>query len=203
MHTTFKVAINYAVDEEVIFKNRFNSIKVEQNERTDNYLTPEELEILLSAAKEHGNSTQYMFILLLAYSGMRKGEALGLHWKNVDFENNTITIEHTRDNEGIRTPKTKNSYRTIDIDRKVMQQLKVYFIECKELKLSYGHKLNKDNDLVFIAPGHIDGIYTTYIDKFLNKLYNILYKNNINFNKIFACFCFKPWFKTYTCDNFD
>ena len=31
-------------------------------------------------------------ILLLIDSGMRRGEACGLQWKNVDFENNTVTI---------------------------------------------------------------------------------------------------------------
>lgn len=184
LHTTFKMAINYAVNEEIIFKNRFVNIKIKQDERIDNFLSPEELQILLNEAKRYGNPTEYTFILLLAYSGIRRGEALGLFWKNVDFENNTITIEHTRDYQGIRSPKTKNSYRTIDIDEKVMVQLKKYYKECKKIKLANGTVLDENKDLVFITPNYIDGIYPTYIDKFLNKLYNILYSKDIKIKKI-------------------
>lgn len=61
--------------------------------------------------------------MTIAYTGMRKGEALGLQWRNINFSNKTITIERHRDNNGVDSTKTKNSERTIRIDDIVLQHL--------------------------------------------------------------------------------
>lgn len=70
---------------------------------------------------------------LFAYTGMRKGEALGLRWANVDFEARLI---HIRDNATypngannaiIGTPKTKSSVRSLSITpplMKILSQIK-------------------------------------------------------------------------------
>ena len=69
---------------------------------------------------------------------MRKGEICGLQWRNIDFKNNIITIERTRDDIGTRTPKTKNSYRRILVDNLVIDQLKKYQVRCKQILLKHG-----------------------------------------------------------------
>lgn len=61
--------------------------------------------------------------MTIAYTGMRKGEALGLQWRNINFSNKTITIERHRDNNGVDSTITKNSERTIRIDDIVLQHL--------------------------------------------------------------------------------
>lgn len=70
------------------------------------------------------NITNYTFLIVLAYTGLRKGEGLGLCWKDIDMKNLTLTVERTRDNKGVRPPKTENSYRTIDLDESIISQLK-------------------------------------------------------------------------------
>ncbi|WP_370456038.1 site-specific integrase [Sporosarcina sp. ANT_H38] len=75
---------------------------------------------------------------------------MGIQWKNIDFENNTITIERTRDNLGVRSPKTKNSYRTISIDEMVLNQLESYKKWCKKTLFAYGKKIT-DDSFVFIT----------------------------------------------------
>lgn len=149
-HRLFKVAINAAVDSEIIPRNRFNKITVEQNDSLKNFLTAEELNIFLTAAKKLENTTNFTLILTLAYTGLRKGEALGLKWNNINFKDKTLTVERTRDNKGVRSPKTKRSYRTILIDKMLVNQLKVYLNWCKETKLSFGQHL-KDDDFIFIS----------------------------------------------------
>jgi integrase len=150
-HRLFKVAVNAAVDSEIIPRNRFTKIIIQGSEEVDdNFLTAEELRAFLTAAKQLENITNYTIILLLAYTGLRKGEALGLSWNNVDFEKKTITVERTRDKYGARTPKTRNSYRTVIIDDKLIQQLKLYRTWCKQTMLSFG-KLLSDNDFIFIS----------------------------------------------------
>jgi integrase len=149
-HRLFKVAVNAAVDNEMIPRNRFNKITIPGEKVDDNFLTPEELKLFLAASKEIDNITNYSMILLLAYTGVRKGEALGLKWKNVDVDKKTITVERTRDKNGARPPKTKNSYRSILIDDLLIHQLKLYRTWCKQTMLSFGKRLS-DDDFIFIS----------------------------------------------------
>ncbi|HDR4903672.1 TPA: tyrosine-type recombinase/integrase [Bacillus cereus] len=150
-HRLFKIAINAAVDDELIPRNRFNKITIPNEEKTvENFFTAEELNEFIAAAKKYENITNYSIILLLSFTGLRKGEALGLQWKNINFENKTLTVERTRDNKGTRTPKTKNSFRTILIDDTLINQLKVYKTWCKKTKLSFGLHLH-DDDFIFIS----------------------------------------------------
>lgn len=149
-HRIFKTAINAAVDDEIIPRNRFNKITIEIDKKDDNFLTAEELKKYLVDATRLGTITTYTLILLLAYTGLRKGEALGLQWENINFEDKTLTVERTRDNDGARTPKTRNSYRTILIDETLITHLKAYKTWCKETMLSFGKHI-KEEDFVFIS----------------------------------------------------
>lgn len=150
-HRLFKVAINSAVDTEIIPRNRFTKISIQSSEEVDdNFLTTEELKDFLTAAKNLENITNYTMILLLAFTGLRKGEGLGLQWKSVDFKEKTVTVNQTRDQKGVRPPKTKNSYRTIRIDDSLIHQLKLYRTWCKQTMLSFGKHFS-DNDFIFIS----------------------------------------------------
>ncbi|GGP07358.1 tyrosine-type recombinase/integrase [Oceanobacillus neutriphilus] len=174
-HTIFKIAINAAVDDEILSRNRFNKITIpglgEDSLKAvrNNYLNVFQLNRLLDLAKEYLNITNYSLMYFLAYTGLRKGEALGIQWRNIDFEANTITVERTRDcHSGIRPPKTKNSYRTIPVDVMVMAQLKKYKIWCKERLLSKGKHL-KDDDFVFIST-HGNPVASAMLNNNLKKL---------------------------------
>lgn len=149
-HLTVSVAINAAVDDEIIAKNRFNKIKIKVGKRKDNYLTPKELNHFLDISKKMVNITYHSLFFLLAYTGLRKGEALGLKWKNIDFQSRTLTVERTRDHYGVRVPKTARSYRTIPIDEELITILKAYRKWCKKTKFTFGKHL-KDDDFIFIS----------------------------------------------------
>ncbi|WP_342577231.1 tyrosine-type recombinase/integrase [Psychrobacillus sp. FSL K6-2843] len=148
-HSLFKIAINAAVEDEILSRNRFTKITLTPSKdiqvENENFLTPAELVLFLEAAKHQENITNYTCLLTISYTGIRRGEALGLQWKNISFDNKTISIERTRDNKGIRSPKTKNSYRTILIDDVLVNQLKAYKKWCKEAMLSFGYKIQADS----------------------------------------------------------
>jgi integrase len=66
---------------------------------------------------------------LLAYSGMRKGEALGLEYKDIDFERSVLTIRRTSNyHEGFGTytdtPKTRSSYRSLYIQPRIIELIR-------------------------------------------------------------------------------
>lgn len=75
---------------------------------------------------------------------------MGLQWKDINFENNTITIERTRDHYGVRPLKTKNSFRTIAVDEVVIKQSVSYTLWCKKILFTYGEKIS-DETFVFIT----------------------------------------------------
>lgn len=154
LHGIFKIAINAAVEEDILHKNKFNKVAIDNpNEIQDltlQYYTPEQLERFLAFAEKTQNKTPYTLLKLLAFSGIRKGEALGLEWSRVNFENNTLTIARTRDDHGVRPPKTKSSYRIITMDVEVMNELKSYRTWCKVTMLEHGIKWT-EKSLVFIS----------------------------------------------------
>src|SRR5262249_15161781 len=76
-------------------------------------------------------SRYYPFFLVLAYSGMRPGEAIGLPWKDVDFKNNTIRVTQDAGDDGsIGLPKSAAAYRTIHMPRFVMLELMKWELKC-------------------------------------------------------------------------
>lgn len=65
---------------------------------------------------------------LLMYTGMRRGEALGLRWEDIDLENNVLHIRRNvthpqRNTPEITTPKTKAGKRDIPLDENLIKLL--------------------------------------------------------------------------------
>lgn len=132
--------LNSAQQEGIIQVNPCNNThaitKVHQKEI--NVLSKDDMRLLLAKAKEWHQEyklkfrqSMYYIILLALASGARRGELLALHWKNIDFKNNTISIKHNLIEARelglqLETPKTKNSKRTIAISESVMNELKEY-----------------------------------------------------------------------------
>ncbi len=87
-----------------------------------------ELELLLN--KLQGEPTKYRaFFYLIAYSGLRRSEMLGLEWKDIDFEHNVISVRRTSNYTAERgtytdTTKTKRSQRVLKISPYIMSILK-------------------------------------------------------------------------------
>jgi len=79
---------------------------------------------------------------LLATTGLRRGEVLGLRWDDVDFDNQTITVSRTRVKIGAtvidETPKSRASHRTISIDPQTVQALRIQKARQAQEKLVTG-----------------------------------------------------------------
>lgn len=80
-------------------------------------------------------------ILLMLTMGLRVGEACGLRWKDIDFQNNTISVNQVLiyTNVGgiiFKDPKTKGSIRTLSAPPELMSKLKKLKAKYNEYKLS-------------------------------------------------------------------
>jgi integrase len=89
---------------------------------------------------------------LVALTGMRRGELLGLSWKDIDFKAGTINIHRTLIRAGNQTifdtPKSKKSKRTIEIDIDTMQKLQAWKIAQNIERLALGGEWADTENLI-------------------------------------------------------
>ncbi len=110
------------------------------NDNYRKYYERNELIDFLERMKNQYPIVRYTFFSLLAYTGIRKGEALVLQWSDIDFSRKKLTINKTlasgKNGELlIQTPKTKESNRTISIDDHTVELLKIWQVsQTQELK---------------------------------------------------------------------
>lgn len=171
IHSIFATAINKAVELEMLTHNKYQNISIKKNEEIDNnYLTKEEVNVFMEAARST-HFHHYMIALLLLRTGMRKGELLALTWDDVDVESKTISITKSRNSFGIKPPKTKSSIRTISIDETTVAELKKYKTWQKKNQMKYGKRYNHNEFLVKCPNGVEMGLFgvNKTIDSILAK----------------------------------
>jgi integrase len=175
IHSIFCTAINKAVDLEMITHNKFRNISIKKvddiSDIKDNYLTKDQVEIFLNAAKTC-QLHHYMIASILIRTGLRKGELLALTWEDIDLDKKSISITKSR-NDGIKPPKTKSSIRTIAIDNTLVAELKTYSIWQKKNKMKYGACYQESEFMMTSPNGHAMGNYgvNKVIDTILDKTY--------------------------------
>lgn len=114
----------------------------------------------LLAALEDEPIKERTAIELLLYTGMRRGELLGLKWDDVDFEKETISIQRAAlylPGEGVffDETKTKSSVRVLKVSDTVLIPLRKYKAWQSAERLSMGDAWH-DEDWIFTTyDGHV------------------------------------------------
>lgn len=144
--SVLKMALDYAVDMEMIKINPINRAKVpkpaltkENYERVeDKYLEEEEINKLLNVyystfqSVHHGRLAEFMYL-----TGLRAGEAISLTIDDYDPNSQTIKVIGTLDySDGYKNakkemPKTLASYREIDLSNRAIEILDELILENK------------------------------------------------------------------------
>ena len=115
-----------------------------------------------------------VIILLTIFTGLRRGEVLGLEWQDINFKNSSLTVRQASQyisSIGIYTkdPKTETSNRIISIPESIIKLLKEYKREQLKNRLRLGDKWI-ETDRLFVqwngAPMHPDTI-TRWFRQFL------------------------------------
>lgn len=75
---------------------------------------------------EHSDGQYKLLFYLLAETGMRIGEALGLQWQDIDFKNQSINIQRSVFNGQTQNPKTSSSIRSISISFNLVSKLSLH-----------------------------------------------------------------------------
>ena len=131
MGTMFRAAVM----NDMITKHPMDGVRYTKPVRAANdikFLTVEEQEIFLEAAKRSHNYRQYV---LLLETGLRTSELIGLTWDAIDWKKRTLTVNKTleyRHKEGYwraGPPKTATSYRIIPLTNRAYNVLKECYDE--------------------------------------------------------------------------
>lgn len=160
IHVVLHSALDQAIENDLIIKNATNATKRPKRVKKEpRVLTPEEQEILIKAMK--GDRLEAAFIVAL-FTGLRRGEILGLKWQDISLKDKTLRVARTlcriKDFEAKETEaktklefgpvKTAKGNRGIPLLDGVVAILKAHKKRqaAEKLRLGEGYK---DNDLVF------------------------------------------------------
>ncbi|NOU53812.1 tyrosine-type recombinase/integrase [Brevibacillus borstelensis] len=124
-HANIRKALDFALNQQLIFRNVADLVKVPRQEKFEGqYYTQEQMVDLLEKVK--GTRIE-VAIYLACYLGLRREEICGLKWKNIDFDRRIIYIREVRVSAGkqtvTKTPKTDKSIRALHIEDELYEVL--------------------------------------------------------------------------------
>lgn len=130
-HANIRKALQYAMKTDIILSNPADKVDLPKiEEYKPKFYTSDEVKILLN---EVIGTKLEIPVMIDCFYGFRRSEVIGLKWSAVDFENDTITINHTITQSNgkliIRDKtKTKSSKRSLPLEPIV----KSFLLELKE-----------------------------------------------------------------------
>jgi integrase len=143
-------AFQWGIDMEIVGFNPVEKAKPPKRQPKEmKYWDEEQVKRFLEVAKDH---RYYPIFYLAIFTGMRRGEILGLKWEDVDLETGRISIKRTLVNVNSKmvlqdAPKTKNARRVVDISESVVEVLKQHKKRQAEEMLMMGIR----SDMVFTS----------------------------------------------------
>ncbi len=176
-HANIHKALKYAVKIDLIDVNPADKVDRPKKEKfVGSFYDADEVNHLFEIAE---GTRLEIPILLGAFYGLRRSEAIGLKWDAVDFEQNTLTICHTvvqcnidgkRELIAADTTKTKSSMRTLPLVPFVRERLLAFREEQKENRRLCG-KCYNTKYLEYICVNEIgDLIKPSYVTEQFPKL---------------------------------
>ena len=152
-YITMGTMLRAAVMNDIITKHPMDGVRYTKPVRAVDdikFLTREEQQKFLEAAKRSHNYRQYA---LLLETGLRTAELIGLTWDSIDWEKHTLTVSKSLEyRHKLRywragPPKTEKSYRTIPLTDHAYQILK----ECYEER-----EMRKESEVLAQVLEYID-----------------------------------------------
>lgn len=150
-HRVLREALHHAVKWQLLSRNPADAVESPRPLRYEmTALGPDDLKRLLDAADQ----TRYGLLVSVAlFTGLRKGELLGLRWQDVDFDNCALHVQQTcqwLSGEGFifRQPKSHRSARSVALSTDTVEILKHRRVRNLEERLAAGTAY-EDKGLVF------------------------------------------------------
>jgi len=132
---TLKQIFKRAVENNLIVKNSAELIEIPKRQKPKKRALTDEEKKCFESADLDIKSKAFLFTLL--YAGLRRGEALGLMWDDIDFEGNAISVSktwvtHKNKPEIKPVPKSESGNRNIPMPSKLREILKELASDAKQ-----------------------------------------------------------------------
>jgi integrase len=153
VHNVLSSALKQAVKWKMLIQNPCDICELPRQEKVEmKYFSPEQTTKFLQSAKD---DKHFLVFLTAIETGMRPGEYLALQWKDVDFQNQTISVRRAvfiRKGGGFlfTEPKTKRSNRSIPLSSSLVTALKAHRIQQLEERMKLGISY-QNHDLIFAS----------------------------------------------------
>ncbi|MDB5057215.1 MAG: putative prophage phiRv2 integrase [Chloroflexi bacterium] len=149
LYTRLSQIFRQAVRERVLAANPMDGVTAPKAEPAERFAwSPEQLALALARLAP---SKDYPLWRLLALSGLRRGEGLGLRWRDVNWDRGCIRVEQQVTQIGgsvrLTAPKTPRSRRTVELDTETMRTLTAH--RQTQLARRLAHPAWQDLDLVY------------------------------------------------------
>lgn len=157
---------------------RKNVSKAElMGEVVHNFYDSNELQIFFDTLTKNFGLKEVALFRVLAFAGLRKGEAIALNWSDIDFEQKTLSVKrnmtYLNGKQELSEAKTKKSVRTLSLDDGTLSILKKWKnFQAQEL-LQLGINQSKSTQPVFnrfSKYGFNEPLYMKYPDTIVEKV---------------------------------
>jgi len=179
-HANISSALKYAVKQDYIPHTVMGKVNRPSTERfVGKFLKQSEAVKLFEAVKDHKLE---LGVIFGAFYGLRRSEVIGLRWDSINFEANTITIEHTvtealidgkRVTIADNTTKSKSSYRTLPLVPAIRSKLLAVQAEQKRNRELCGKSYNRaEDDYIYadalgnrIKPNYLTSAFPEFLER--------------------------------------
>lgn len=150
VYTVLRQALDVAVRDDLLARNPVTKVKRPGVARTEaRYLAATDVVRLLDAAKD---LRYYVAVVVMAATGLRRGEVAGLQWSDLDLNTGELVVRHTLsrvDGELVLTePKTDRSRRRVPLHAGVVTALKEWQAQQAQERQAAGDQWT-DTEMVF------------------------------------------------------
>lgn len=178
-HAFLSTVLSWAVKWQVITANPCDRVEPPKVIRKEATIIDDEQSSDLIEKLQNAPLVYRAFIMIVLFSGMRRGEVLGLEWSDIDFDNNLINIEKTSlylSGRGIYEdrPKNETSERIIKLPTECMKLLKELKKHQTEQRLIMGDQWINSGKIFTQRNGKPmhPSTPTSWFKKFLAKTYS-------------------------------
>ena len=171
LHNTLCSILSGAVDEGYLTHNPAWRVYKPKGVRKERPVADEETVQKLIAALETQSMKYEVYFKLVLATGMRRGEACGLRWSDIDWRHRTIHVQRTvvkLSGQKIFTkePKTASGNRRVYISKEMCKLLKAWKQECTwQMEQAEGQTLMEE-DYLFRQPSGDPMVPTTFTFRF-------------------------------------
>lgn len=176
LHRIIHGALTQAVKWQLVVRNVADCVEPPKPKKYEaKFLDDEQTNLIINKIKD---TDIYIPVIIAIYTGMRRGEVLGLSWQNVNFEKKYIRVVQelscTKQGLKILPPKTNKSIRNIAIPDTLVKILKNHKAEQIKNKLLFGSEYQNLDMVCTYQNGKL-----FYPKRFSAKFNEFLRKNDL------------------------